>query len=231
MANICYTQYRVEGPTENIKRLANRINEDNNKSFYRGSCREFLYGTKMKEITSLDIQPMTGGMSVLSFEAASKWSPAIHQWREYIRKIVKGSEIYYYGEELWCGVCETNDVWKKYFDFDYVTMIAVSDLAGKKYCKTFIEYGEYREREDQYKKYYKYWTARELRGALLQFVPYRRRSNLELIEKMDTLILREDWYNSKGILFTIYPVKRLEKKLAHPCTNCKRKSDQMLTIR
>ncbi len=167
MANICYTQYRVEGPTEQIRKLAGKINEDNQRDFYEGSCRYMLYGHKLKEILPADIRPMNDGWSVLSFEAPSKWVPCWESWQHYARKTVPKAELYYYGEECGCGVFETNDVWHKYFWFDYVTVLRISESTRKDIIKEFAEGAEYREREDQYKEYYKYWDKRELRGALL----------------------------------------------------------------
>ena len=220
MGNICYTQYRVEGPTNEIEQLGRKINKDLHGGSHDGSCRWFLYGREMKDIEPSDIQPMNDGWSVLSFEAPGKWSPTYQEWKEYIRKVVRKAIVYYYAEELWCGVCETNDLWHKYFNFDYVTMLRTSALTRRDVVNQFVDGAECRHREEQYNRYFKYWDHREFRGALLEFVPLRRRHMLDLIEKMDDLMLREDWDKNMDTDLRIYIVKRIEEKPVHPCFRC-----------
>ena len=43
---------------------------------------------------------------------------------------------------------------------------------------------------------------------------------LDLIEKMDELMLREDWDKNMDTNLNIYIVKRLEEKPEHPCFSC-----------
>ena len=220
MANICYTQYRVEGPTEGIKQLAKKINGDLHGGYHNGSCRWFLYGHQMNDIEVSDIQPMNNGWSVLSFEAPSKWSPCDHEWKAYIHKVVSDAVIYYYGEEFACNVCMTNDVFYKYFKFDFVTVLRKSEQTPEKILDYFTEMAEYREREDQYKEYITYWREVSLRRALLKFVPFRRRDIRELIERMDVLMDEEDWRETIKTHLGIYIVKRLEEKEGTLCTHC-----------
>lgn len=220
MGNICYTQYRVEGPTNEIEQLGRKINEDLHQGYYDGSCRWFLYGCNMKDVESTDIQPMNDGWSVLSFEAPSKWEPCYQEWKAYIHKVVSEAVVYYYGEEFGCGVCVTNDTWYKYFKFDYVTVLSKSEQTPKKILNNFTEMAEYRERDDQYKEYVTYWGKVWFRRALLEFVPFRRRSVTELIEKMDLLMEKEDWQKKIKTHLGIYIVKRLEEKWEEPCTHC-----------
>lgn len=220
MGNICYTQYRVEGPTNEIELLGRKINEDLHSGYYDGSCRWFLYGHNMKDIEPSDIQPMNDGWSVLSFEAPSKWDPSYLEWKAYIHKVVSEAVVYYYGEEFACNVCMTNDVFYKYFRFDYVTVLRKSEQTPEKILDFFTEMAEYREREDQYKEYITYWNEVPLRRALLQFVHFRRRDIRELIERMDVLLEEEDWRETIKTHLGIYIVKRLEEKEGALCTHC-----------
>ena len=220
MSNICYTQYRVEGLTAEIRRLAAKINEDLETGGAHGFMQGLLYGRTMQRIMPEDIHPMNGDWSVLYFEAPSKWVPYWESWQDYIREIVPRAVLYYYGEELWCNVCVTNDVWRKYFRFDYVTVLRPSNKTRKDILKEFAEEGEFRRREDQWQQYFKFWDTRFLKGALLHFVPYRRRYVSELIEAMDGLMLRENWRDEMGTSLGIYKVKRLEAGQERPCSHC-----------
>ncbi len=220
MANVCYTQYRVEGLTEEIQQLSRKINEDLQRDFHDGSCRWFLYGRQMKEIEGKDIKLMNDGWSVLSFEAPSNWEPCCQEWKAYIRKVVSNVVVYYYAEEFGCGVCETNDQWYKYFKFDYVTVLSKSEQTPKIILENFADEAEYREREDQYREYVTYWGNRYFRRALMSFVPFRRRSILELIERMDLLMEQEDWRTTIKTHLGIYVVNRLVEKGEEPCTHC-----------
>ena len=221
MGNVCYTQYRIEGPTEEIKALALKINQDMFKSRKQDGCRQLLYGwNTMKWVEPEDIRPMNDGWSVLSFEAPSKWSPSYLEWKAYIHKVVGEAVVYYYGEEFACNVCVTNDVFYKYFKFDYVTVLRKSEQTPEKILNYFTDMAEYREREDQYKVYITYWNEISLRRALLQFVPFQRMDIRELIEKMDVLLEEEGWRETIKTHLGIYIVKRLEEKKGVLCTHC-----------
>ena len=223
MGNVCYTQYRIEGPTEEIKALALKINQDMFKSRKQDGCRQLLYGwNTMKWVEPEDIRPMNDGWSVLSFEAPSKWSPWWESWLAYAQETVPQAVLYYYTEEFGCGVCESNDVWQKYFRFGYVTVLHTSEKTPKKIIEAFAKGGVYRHREDQCCEYFKYWDRRSFRAALLDFVPYRRRYNSELIEAMDDLMEREDWYYKLGTNLGIYQVKRIEPQKKSPCEHCEK---------
>lgn len=219
MGNICYTQYRVEGPTSEIRKLAVKINEDVATGGANGYMQGLLYGHEMERIMPENIHTMNDGWSVLYFEAPSKWSPCWESWQDYVRETVPQAVLYYYGEELGCSVCMTNDVWRKYFRFDYVTVLKSGHKTRKDILKTFATNGEFRLREDQWQQYFKYWDKQLLKNALLRFVPYRRRYVSELIEAMDRLMDREDWWQ-EGTRLGIYKIKRIEAENELPCNHC-----------
>lgn len=216
MGNICYTKYRVEGPSAEIHRLAARINEEVKNGVLRG----LLYGHIMQQILPEDIHLMNSGWSVLYFEAPSKWVPYWESWQEYVRETVPQAMLYYYGEEFGCNVCVTNDVWRKYFRFDYVTVLRSGRKTHKDILKEFADEGEFRMREDQWRQYFKYWNTSFLKGTLLRFVPYPRRYVSELIEAMDRLMDRENWWGETGTRLGFYKVKRLESGKESPCRHC-----------
>lgn len=220
MGNICYTKYRVEGPGDEICKLATKINEDVEKRGAYSFMQGLLYGHSMQQILPEDIHPMNGGWSVLCFEAPSKWTPFWESWQDYVHEIVPQAVIYYYGEEFGCNVCVTNDVWKKYFWFDYVTVLHSGHKTHKDILKAFADEGEFRLREDQWRQHFKYWDTCFLRGTLLRFVPYSRRYTSELIEAMDALMDRERWWEEMGTALDICKVKRLEPGRERPCSHC-----------
>ena len=220
MSNVCYTKYRVEGPHDEICRLAAKINEDNETGGKYGILRGMLYGHTMQKILPEDIHLMSGGWSVVYFEAPSKWVPYWESWQDYVHEVVPQALLYYYGEEFGCNVCVTNDVWRKYFQFDYVTVLRSGHNTRKDIMKAFADESEFRMREDQWKQHFKYWDTRFLKGTLLHFVPYPRRYASELIEAMDTLMARENWWETTGTSLGIYKVKRLEGNKESPCSHC-----------
>lgn len=222
MGNVCYTQYRIEGPTREIRELAARINRDRFKSLKQDGVRCLLYGrhNSLKFLGPEDIRPLNDGWSVLSLEASSEWSPWWEAWQSYVRETVPQAVLYYYAEEFGCGVCESNDVWQKYFRFGYETVLRTSEKTPKKVIEKFAKDGVYRNREDQCGKYFKYWDRRSLRGALREFVPSRRRYTSEMIEAMDNRMEREDWYWKLGTSLGIYKVKRIEARKPSPCEHC-----------
>ena len=223
MGNVCYTHYRVEGPTDGIRALAAKINADIAVGGENNLLSMMLYGQHMQSIVQGDIHPLNGEWSVLHFEAPSKWEPCWESWQNYAREIVPKAVLYYYGEEFGCNLCVTNDVWHKYFWFDYVTVLRSSHKTDKEILKTFADGGVFRQREDQWRQHFKYWDKRLLKGALLKFVPYPRRYTSELIEAMDRLMDREDWWSKKGTSLNIHKVKRLEVGREHPCNHCEAK--------
>lgn len=220
MGNICYTKYRIEGPTDQIRRLATIINEDVKTGGVHGFMHGMLYGHSMQQILPEDIHPMNDGWAVLFFEAPSKWTPYWECWQEYARETVPQAVLYYYGEELGCNVCLTNDVWHKYFHFDYVTVLRAGHLTRKDILKAFAKGGEFRLREDQWQEHFKYWNKHFLKSALLHFIPFPRRYTSELIEAMDKLMINENWWDEMGTSLGIYKLKRLEPPKNKPCSHC-----------
>lgn len=155
MANICYTQYRFEGPEEEIRNIGNHFqkafslrsfdeaDEDTkrfvDREFYEqhlNNIIELLYpgceygwrGAIRGKITEESYQSLGDGQMVLSFEAESSYMPVNSLWNDTLSQWAPNSRYYYYAEEMRLEGIWTNDVFRKYFPWDYVIFAKIKKI-------------------------------------------------------------------------------------------------------
>ena len=194
MANICYTQYRFEGPEGEIRNIGKHFLQAFSRHSYdeadeetkRFVDREFyeqhlnniievLYpdcdcgcrGAIRGKITEESYRSLGDGQLVLSFEAESSYVPIHALWDAVLAEWAPNSRYYYYAEEMRLEGLWTNDVYRKYFPWDYVIFASIKKNIPESIYDFLTKTAVYREREDQYGYHVSYWTREEMREALL----------------------------------------------------------------
>lgn len=208
MANICYTQYRFEGPEGEIRNIGKHFLQAFSRHSYdeadeetkRFVDREFyeqhlnniievLYpdcdcgcrGAIRGKITEESYRSLGDGQLVLSFEAESSYVPIHALWDAVLAEWAPNSRYYYYAEEMRLEGLWTNDVYRKYFPWDYVIFTSIKKNIPESIYDFLTKTAVYREREDQYGYHVSYWTREEMREALLKLLPYPEWSTEDLI--------------------------------------------------
>ena len=208
MANICYTQYRFEGPEEEIRNIGNHFQKafslhsydeasERTKRFvdrefyeqhldnllevlypgWEGGCRGAIRG----KITEESYKSLGDGRMVLSFEAESSYVPINQLWDQVLYQWAPNSRYYYYAEEMRLEGIWTNDVFRKYFPWDYVIFAKIKKNIPQGIFDFLTKTADYREREDQYGYHISYWTREAMREALLKLLPHPEWSTEDLI--------------------------------------------------
>ena len=102
------------------------------------------------------------------------WDAVLAEW-------APNSRYYYYAEEMRLEGLWTNDVYRKYFPWDYVIFASIKKNIPESIYDFLTKTAVYREREDQYGYHVSYWTREEMREALLKLLPYPEWSTEDLI--------------------------------------------------
>ena len=208
MANICYTQYRFEGPEEEIRNIGNHFqkafslhsydeaDEETqrfvDREFYEqhlNNIIELLYpdceygwrGAIRGKITEESYKSLGDGQMVLSFEAESSYVPVNSLWNDALSQWAPNSRYYYYAEEMRLEGIWTNDVFRKYFPWDYAIFASIKKNIPQAIFDFLTKKAEYRKREDQYGYHISYWTREAMREALLKLLPHPEWSTEDLI--------------------------------------------------
>ncbi|OBZ32497.1 hypothetical protein [Megasphaera sp. DISK 18] len=205
MANNCYTKYRFEGPEAEIRYMGNRLLETfarhpfeeadaetryySSKEYYEQNFSHIvdaLYpgteggrGAVRGKITEESYRSLGDGTLVLAFETKSAYVPENIIWDEVLRQWAPNSRYYYYAEELALEGAWTNDVYRKYFPWDYVVYARVEQPMPDVIFDFLTKNAVFRE--DQYAMHATYWRKDELRKALLKLLPHPEWSTDNLI--------------------------------------------------
>lgn len=118
---------------------------------------------------------------VLSFEAESSYVPINQLWDQVLYQWAPNSRYYYYAEEMRLEGIWTNDVFRKYFPWDYVIFAKIKKNIPQGIFDFLTKTADYREREDQYGYHISYWTREAMREALLKLLPHPEWSTEDLI--------------------------------------------------
>lgn len=166
MANIYYIQYYFEGPEKEIRHLGRELPRVATNPLY--GC-----GEVMGKIRDDSYRRLGDGQLSLYFELASEWGPATESWDEITKELAPHSRYYYYAEELATEGAITNDIGRKYFPWDFVTLANFKGPVPEG-IRDFLT------RPEKFWKVCPYcddlaytrWTRAELRQALLKLLPH-----------------------------------------------------------
>lgn len=137
MANMCENQIYIVGPVSEITTLFEKINEciggDDYYEEFERICIEAGFSRINDDGKIESTLPCTGAFLVdpqiiqvdeetseIYMETDTKWEPQSEMWLELLKKYAPNSKYYHLSIEPGCGIYETNDINRDYFDIDYI---------------------------------------------------------------------------------------------------------------
>lgn len=234
MANMCYTDYWIEGSKRELTRLKETIAyylsiecpamgrkttwlgcirskiDKPDQKYGRYACREYF----ISEINNECITDIDDKNGVMHFVTCSAWEPNLSVIQAMMDEFAPHCKLYYYAEELWGEVCFTNDTSKKYFNADYTIMCnwEKNEKMPDGVLEIFYDKANLRKREDQNDICITYWTAKELKAALMQLFGFKNMFIWDMISRCNQL-MKEHFGNKRHNSFlSIYPVEFVSPK-------------------
>lgn len=224
MSNPCYSTYIFEGPSKEIRSLGKRLcrvfakqaKEVDEKEAYdlEFERQHFIgiiealdmpsvidyRGAVRGRITPKSYRSLGDGRETLTFNTESAYVPANDIWDYAIRRWAPHCRYYFYGEELWIEGAMTNDWDRKYFPWDYVIEVDISDKTQEPFKSLFLDGAAYCKKRTAHHGYMAYWSQKALRKVLLRLIPQPNWKTADLLHMTEEDINRA----SAGIQLAIH---------------------------